>query len=73
MLSTAFDSAKLMFAGKLFKDNGKAMRQLAIGAGVGAVFVIVVGQFAPMWVAAIVGGAASGFLQPVLFKDLKYA
>ncbi|MDJ0942227.1 MAG: hypothetical protein QNJ30_02095 [Kiloniellales bacterium] len=73
MLSTAVDSAKLLFAGKLFKDNVKALRQLAIGAGAGAVTVVVVGLFAPIWVAAIVGGAVSGGLQPILFKDLKYA
>lgn len=73
MIGTAVDSAKLLFAGKLFKDNGKAMRQLAIGAGAGAVAAIVVGQFAPIWLAAVVGGAVSGFLQPILFKDLKYA
>ena len=73
MLGTAIDSAKLLLAGKLFKDNGKALRQLAIGAGAGAAAVVVVGLFAPVWVAAIVGGAVSGALQPVLFKDLKYA
>ena len=73
MLDMAMDSAKLFFAGKLFQDNKKVMRQLAIGAGAGALAIIVVGQFAPVWLAAIAGGAVSGFLQPVLFKDLKYA
>ncbi|WP_299391474.1 hypothetical protein [Pelagibius sp.] len=73
MLSTAIDSAKLLFAGKLFKDNAKVMRQIAIGAGSGAAVVVVVGLFAPMWVAAVAGGAVSGVLQPILFKDLKYA
>ncbi|HMB74780.1 MAG TPA: hypothetical protein VKN76_00135 [Kiloniellaceae bacterium] len=66
-------SSKLFFAGKLFQDNKLVMRQLAIGAGAGAVVLIVVGQFAPVWVAAILGGAVAGFLQPILFKDLKYA
>ena len=73
MFSTALDSAKLLFAGKLFKDNAKAMRQLAIGAGAGAGVIIVLGQFTPIWVAALVGGVVSGALQPILFKDLKYA
>ncbi len=73
MLSTAIDSAKLLLSGKLFKDNAKVMRQLAIGAGAGAVIVIIVGQVAPLWLAAVAGGAVSGFLQPILFKDLKYA
>ena len=49
------------------------MRKLAIGAGAGAVILIVVAQLAPLWVAAIAGGAVSGVLQPFLFKDLKYA
>ena len=73
MISTAIDSAKLMLSGKLFKDNGQVMRQLAVGAGIGAAVVVAVGFVAPMWAAAIAGGAVSGFLQPILFKDLKYA
>ncbi len=73
MIGTAIDSAKLLFAGKLFRDNGKAMRQLALGSAVGAVVVIVLGLFLPLWLAAVLGGAASGLLQPHLFKDLKYA
>jgi len=66
-------SSKLFFAGKLFQDNKLVMRQLAIGAGAGAGVLIVGGQFAPGWGAAILGGAVAGFLQPILFKDLKYA
>ena len=73
MISTAMDSAKLMLAGKLFKDNAQVVRQLAIGAGAGVVVVVAVGLVAPVWVAAMAGGAVSGFLQPILFKDLKYA
>lgn len=73
MLDTAIDSAKLFFAGKLFKDYAKVMRQLAIGGGIGAAVVVAVGFFAPAWVAAVAGGGVAGFLQPVLFKDLKYA
>ena len=72
MLSTAIDSAKLLFAGKLFRDNAQAMRLLATGAGAGAVAVVLVGLVAPLWLAAIAGGAVSGVLQPILFKDLKY-
>jgi len=73
MLEMAISSGKLFLAGKLFQDNKLVMKQFAIGAGAGAVTVIVVGQFAPIWVAAIVGGGLSGLLQPFLFKDLKYA
>jgi hypothetical protein len=73
MLNMAVDSAKLLFAGKLFQDNQKAYRQLAIGAGAGALVILIIGQFAPAWLAAILGGAVAGVLQPILFKDLKYA
>lgn len=73
MLGMAMNSAKLFFAGKLFKDNKAAMRQLMMGTGVGVIAGIVIGLFAPIWVAAIAAGAVSGAVQPVLFKDLKYA
>ncbi|MCD1628072.1 MULTISPECIES: hypothetical protein [Rhodobacterales] len=73
MLGMAMNSAKLFFAGKLFKDNKAAMRQLMMGAGVGVIAGVVIGLFAPIWVAAIAAGAAGGAAQPVLFKDLKYA
>ncbi len=73
MLGMAMDSAKLFFAGKLFQDTKKVLRQLALGAGAGAIVMVVVSHFAPLWLAALAGGAVSGFLQPILFKDLKYA
>ena len=73
MFGMAMDSAKLFVAGKLFQDSKKVVRQLAFGAGVGALVLVIVGLFAPIWLAAIAGGAVAGFLQPILFKDLKYA
>ncbi len=73
MIGTAIESAKLLFAGKLFRDNAKSMRQLAIGAGIGALVIVILGLFLPLWLAALVGGAVSGAMQPILFKDLKYA
>ena len=73
MIGTAISSAKLFLSGRLFKDNAKVMRQLAIGSGVGVVVVVAVGLVAPAWLAAVAGGTVSGFLQPILFKDLKYA
>lgn len=73
MLDAAVHSGKLFFAGRLFRDNKLAYRQLAIAAAAGAVLILVSGQFVPIWAAAIAGGAVSGFLQPILFKDLKYA
>jgi hypothetical protein len=73
MFGMAMNSAKMFFAGKLFKDNRKVLQQLAIGAGVGAVVGIVFGQVAPLWIAALAAGLAAGFAQPVLLKHVKYA
>ncbi len=73
MIGTAIDSAKLLFAGKLFRDNKKSLRQLALGAGIGLLVIVILGLFLPLWLAALAGGAVSGFMQPILFKDLKYA
>ncbi|MGD9785433.1 MAG: hypothetical protein AB7E80_07005 [Hyphomicrobiaceae bacterium] len=73
MFDLVLSSAKLFFAGKLFQEPGKALRQLAIGVGAGLIAVVAVGHFAPMWAATAAGGAVTGFLQPYLFKNLKYA
>lgn len=73
MFEAAISSGKLFFSGRLFRDNRLVARQLAIGAAVGAAILVVLAHAVPLWAAAIVGGATSGFLQPVLFKDLKYA
>ncbi|PHQ93549.1 MAG: hypothetical protein COB40_13970 [Marinosulfonomonas sp.] len=69
----AMNSAKLFFTGKLFKDLPKVIRQMLVGGAAGVVAGVIVGQFAPLWAAALVAGAVSGFIQPILFKDLKYA
>jgi hypothetical protein len=73
MLDMVVSSSKLFFAGKLFQDNKSVVLRLALGAAVGAAVVVGVGLVAPVWAAAIAGGAVAGALQPVLFKDLKYA
>ncbi len=73
MLGMAMNSAKLFFAGKLFKDNKTVMRQLMLGAILGVVVGVIVGLFTPVWVGALTAGVVSGFVQPILFKDLKYA
>ena len=73
MIDMVMHSSKLLFAGKLFQDNKLVMRQLAIGAGVGAVVIVAAAQVMPIWAAAILGGGLAGVLQPILFKDLKYA
>jgi len=73
MLEMVMNSAKQFFAGKLFKDNKAAMRQLVIAAGLGIVAGVIVGLVAPVWAGAIAAGAVSGAVLPVRYKDLKYA
>lgn len=73
MWSMAMSSMTLFFQGKLFADPNKAYRQIAIGAAVTAIVLIVLGLLGvPGWLAAIVAGIAGGAIQPYLFKDLKY-
>jgi len=72
MFEMALSSAKLFFAGKLFKDPVQAIRRLAIGIAAGALVILACGFAAPLWLAAIVGGAVAGALQPILYKNLKF-
>lgn len=73
MWSMAMSSMTLFFQGKLFAEPGKAYRQIAIGAAVSAIVLIVLSLLgAPVWAAAIVAGLLGGALQPYLFKDLRY-
>lgn len=75
MLGMALNSARLFFQGKLFQDNAKVIRQLLLGIIVGAAVLVALALAAglPLWIAAGAGGLVSGFLQPILFKNLKYA
>lgn len=73
MLGMAMNSAKLFVTGKLFQDYGKVIRQMLVAIAIGVVILYGIAQVAPLWAAAAVAGAVSGFLQPILFKDLKYA
>jgi len=73
MFGMAVNSAKQFFAGKLFKDNRMVNRKLALGAGAGLVAGLVLGQFAPLWLAVMAAGGVAGFAQPILLKDVKYA
>lgn len=73
MFAMATSSAKLLFAGKLFKNNGQVILQFVLGSLAGIVVGVGVGQVAPIWVAALAAGAVSGLIQPVLLKNVKYA
>ena len=73
MFGMAITTAKLFFAGKLFKDNRKVVSQFALGAGLGIVCGVAVGLVAPLWVATITAGVVAGAVQPALLKHVKYA
>ena len=72
-LSTAFESVKALLSGKLFRDNRQAFTRLALGVAVAASTTVLLGHSVAPWIAAAAGGAAGGFLQPLLFKNVKYA
>ncbi len=74
MFDMVLNSIQLFFRGKLFQDQKKVMVDVAIGAAVTAV-LLMVGVFVglPLWMAAAVAGFVGGVLQPWLFRDLKYA
>ena len=73
MFGMAMNSAKLFFAGKLFKDNKTVMRQMMLGVLLGVVVGVVVGAFVSALAGVAAAGIVSGVAQPILFKDLKYA
>ncbi len=67
-------STKMLFTGKLFRDNTKVISQWAIGFLVAIALIVLLGKFVlPIWLAAMIGGLVTGALMPLLFKNLKYA
>jgi hypothetical protein len=73
MWAMAQNSMSLFVQGKLFKDGGMVLRQLAIGIAVTtALFLLLAEIGMPIPAAALVAGFIGGVLQPYLFKDLRY-
>jgi hypothetical protein len=68
-----FNSAKLFFAGKLFRDSKAVLMQWLKGFGLCLALLLVLGWLVSPLVGVVVASLVGGFLQPVLFKDLKYA
>jgi hypothetical protein len=73
MIDTARTGLKLLITGKLFKNNRAVMCLLLVGAATGATTLVVSSQFLPLWTASMIGGATTGLLQPLLFRDIKFA
>lgn len=73
MLDIVLTSIRLMLAGKLFKDNAEVLGRVLFGAGAGALAITMLSLIAPLWLAASIGGAVSGAMQPYLMRNVKYA
>ena len=67
------NSAKLFFAGKLFRDGRAVLMQWLKGFGLCLALLLALGWGVSPWVGVVVASLVGGFVQPVLFKDLKYA
>ena len=73
MFSVVLDGMKLFFTGRLFQDYRMVLRNFVVGVLCGVAVMIAVHMLTyNLLIAAICGGAVSGLLQPVLFKNLKY-
>ena len=68
------NSLRLFFKGKLFREPGAVFRQWLIGFAASFAAVVILGKLAvPLWIAVLAVAIAAGALQPLLFKNLKYA
>lgn len=72
MIEVWLGSTKLFVQGKLFREPRHVARQSAIGIAITAGLCAGLGAVLPLWVAAGIAGLVGGFLQPWLFRDLKY-
>lgn len=73
MFDMFMNSVKLFFAGKLFRDNRDVLTQWFKGFGVCLALLLAIGWFVSPLVGVVVASVVGGLIQPVLFKDLKYA
>ena len=73
MLDMFQNSVKLFFAGKLFRDGRAVLMQWLKGFGLCLALLLVLGLLVSPLVGVVVASLVGGFMQPLLFKDLKYA
>lgn len=73
MFDMFLNAVKLFFAGRLFRDGRDVLRQWLKGFALSLVLVLVVGWAISPLAGVVVAAVVGGFVQPVLFKDLKYA
>ncbi len=73
MLDMFMNSVKLFFAGKLFRESRAVMMQWLKGFALTLVAMLTLGFFVSPLAGVVVASLVGGFIQPLLFKDLKYA
>ncbi len=75
MWDMAKNSMILLLQGRLFQNFWGFVRQAAIGAFITAALLIALTQYTEMslLLSASIAGFVGGVLQPLLFKNLKFA
>ena len=73
MFDMFVNSIKLFFAGKLFRDSRAVLVQWLKGFALTMVAMLALGFLVSPLVGVVVASLVGGFVQPLLFKDLKYA
>jgi hypothetical protein len=73
MFGMFINSAKLFFAGRLFRDNRAVLMQWLKGFALSLALMLAVGWVVSPLAGTVVTGLVGGALQPLLFKDLKWA
>lgn len=73
MVDMFLNSVRLFFAGKLFRDSRAVLMQWLKGFTVCLALLLLLGWWVSPLVGVVVASLVGGALQPLLFKDLKYA
>jgi hypothetical protein len=73
MLDMFLNSVKLFFAGKLFRESRAVMMQWLKGFFLTLAAMLAFGFLVSPLIGVVVASLVGGFIQPLLFKDLKYA
>jgi len=73
MIDMFMNSVKLFLAGKLFRDSKAVLMQWLKGFALSLVLMLAVGWFVSPLVGVVVASLVGGVMQPLFFKDLKYA
>lgn len=73
MIDMFINSVKLFIAGKLFRDGKAVVVQWLKGFSLSLALMLVVSWAVSPLVGVVLTSLVGGVIQPLLFKDLKYA